>query len=76
MELDHKYLVVWGRPHLYQIFPLVISHTWNRRCSPHLICRNPGEVLPFQPIPHLALPSFYHINTVGTRSQQQEDQQG
>jgi hypothetical protein len=27
VEFDRKYLVVWARPHLYQLSPLIISHT-------------------------------------------------
>jgi hypothetical protein len=27
VEFDRKYLVVWARPHLYQLSPLIINRT-------------------------------------------------
>lgn len=54
MKSAKQYLVLWAWPHIYQFCPLLIGHTLQGRCSPHLISRYPIKVLLFEPIPHMA----------------------
>ena len=60
-DIKELYLVLWGRPHVHELFPLRVSHSGQRWSCSNLVRGYAIEVLLLQPVSHLPLSFFEQI---------------